>query len=148
MKSLPLPHPKIRCGVYSLPRKEEGRSTDELAGGKHRLREGRRWFQCHYQEVCNFPQPPGLPYPGTGSASFLPSRMTVKEGRGSGIISGGKTLYPILQTFQHVSSATFLMYVGHIQDQFLNFSKIRFGKLLTQFCNGSKGGKEMQVNPG
>lgn len=74
--------------------------------------------------------------------------MTVKEGRGSGIISGGKTLYPILQTFQHISSATFLMYVGHIQDQFLNFSKIRFGKLLTQFCNRSKGGKEMEVNPG
>lgn len=70
MKSLSLPHPKILCGVYSLPQKEEGRSTDQLTGGKHRLREGRRWFQCHYQELCTFPQPPGYPTLGPAQTAF------------------------------------------------------------------------------
>lgn len=74
--------------------------------------------------------------------------MRAKERKGSGLISEGKALYPILQTLQHVSSATFLMDMGHIQDQFLNFSKISFGKLLTQFGNRSKGREEIEVNPG
>lgn len=75
---------------------------------------------------------------------LLPFRMRAKERKESWNIFfiGGKTLHPILQTLQHVSFAAFLMYVGNIHDQFLNFSKISFGKLLTHFSNSSKGKKK------
>lgn len=78
--------------------------------------------------------------------TLLPFRMRAEERKGSGNISfiGGKTLHPILQTLQHISSAAFLVYVSHIHDQSLNFSKISFGKLLTQFSNSSKGKKKLE----
>jgi hypothetical protein len=73
-----------------------------------------------------------------------------KKEKGTEIhLLGTETPHPILEALQHNSSAAFLMYVDHIQGQFLDFSKIRFGKLLTQLGDCSGGGeKDLKFNLG